>query len=283
MPLAVRLKTRVWKGQDVPFKDLETKSLTQYLADERTRPGDFWLFMHIPKTAGSSFSAEMSARMQPYKNIYVENASSTQPFRILMAQAADDFAATFKLHHWASASGHLTYGMLEKVRATIPNLRMITFLRSPEARVVSDYRYQRTPMHPPYQQFIERFPTLESYVLAQHEQNKMTQFIMGLGNLKTVTEEMVIAQAGTLFSFIGVLEKYPMSFNLSFDLMGHAGLRPSEHQRKTPDTKETEVQMTRDLRHLIRETNKLDQALFDYVRSVLLARREEWAVLRKAV
>lgn len=259
----------------MPFKDLETRTLADYLDAERTRAGDFWLFMHIPKTAGSSFSAELSSRLSPYKNIHGDYENRNMPLSYQLEQAAKRFVAEQPAAQFASASGHLPFEFAGLLRDAIPQTRLITFLRTPESRVISDYRYQRTPMHPPYREFIKKYPDIESYIETTSEQNKMTRFVTG--RHRTPDEAEVIAHLRENFSFVGLLEMYPMSFSIAFDLMGHPGLTPTEHARKTPDTAETDVTITEEVRSLIRKCNRVDQAMYDYVRSVLVPRREEWA------
>nr|WP_162623688.1 hypothetical protein [Paracoccus saliphilus] len=158
--------------------------------------------------------------------------------------------------------------------------RVISFLRQPEARVVSDYRYQRTPMHPPYQDFIEEFPTLESYVESGESHNKMAVFLLGEDGAKT--PEDAVTQIGDSHVFIGLLEMYPMSFNIMFELMGHRGLWPTEHVRKTPDDASTKVDITPRIREMIRRSNALDQAIYDYVHGLLIRHREEFRQLTDA-
>jgi hypothetical protein len=40
-------------------------------------PGNLWLFLHTPKTAGSSLSAEIARVTQQYRNIHVDYKTPT--------------------------------------------------------------------------------------------------------------------------------------------------------------------------------------------------------------
>lgn len=255
----------------MPFVDLETMSLPDYIAQEAAKDS-FWFFMHIPKTAGSSFSSELAARMRPYRNIHVDYTRTDTPPPEQMGGIMADFVSDPAFGKFRSASGHVIWDHYKTLQTARPDCRTVTFLRETEARVISDYRYQRTPMHPPYQEFMERFPTLESYVDHQASQNKVARFLSGRDKLLTI--DQLLDRVRNEFTFVGLLEMYPLSFNSIFACMGHPGLRPSEHKRKTPDTKDTAVEITPAIKKKIRENNALDFQIYDYVRSVLIRHRE---------
>ena len=67
-----------------------------------------------------------------------------------------------------------------------------------------------------------------------------------------------------------------MSFNIIFRMMGHDGLWPVEHQRRTPNDETTKIELTPYLRALILKANPIDQAIYNYVHSTLLPHREEF-------
>lgn len=259
----------------MPFADLESMSLSDYIAQEAAKDS-FWFFMHIPKTAGSSFSSELASKMRPYRNIHVDYTRTDVSTTDQMGGVIADFVTEMKTKEFRSASGHVVWGHYETLRAARPDCRVVTFMRDPIARVISDYRYQRTPMHPPHQEFMKEFPTLESYVASPASQNKTTLFMTG--SRDALSPEELIARIGQEFTFIGLLEMYPLSFSSIFGCMGHKGLMPTEHKRKTPDTKDTQVEVTPAMREMIREVNQMDQAAYSYVQTVLRRHRDAiWA------
>lgn len=261
----------------MPFSDLAQMSLPDFIEAHRGSDDSFWFFQHIPKTAGSSFSTELRKRQSPYWNITVDYTDMETPHEDKLAKSVTHFLEQANETPFRSASGHLKLDQVQRVQEAIPDCRTVSFLRAPEARVISDYRYQRTPMHPPYQQFMEEFPTLESYVESPESHNKIADFL--LGGTEDVTAEQAVERVGQSHVFIGLLEMYPMSFNIIFRLMGHEGLWPTEHQRKTPDDANTRIEMTPKLRRLIRETNRLDQAIYDYTHAILVQHRESFRSL----
>jgi hypothetical protein len=163
-----------------------------------------------------------------------------------------------------------------KIRETFPQSRVVSILRNPVERVISDFRYARTPAHPPYKEFIGQFPTIESYVESPASQNKMFKFLapdrdIRMAELFEFLDESV--------SFVGLTEMYPMSFNIVMQLFGLNRL-PTSHKRRTEPTEYNQVARTPELLKQIKETNSRDFAMFQFVKERLVARREQWLASR---
>ena len=158
-----------------------------------------------------------------------------------------------------------------------PRSKLISFLRNPVDRVISDFRYARTPAHPPYRDFIERYPTLEAYVDSRESQNKMFRILSGNGQMPVSEAVQLLDER---ISFIGVVDMYPMSFNIIFRLFGHDRM-PSVHKLPTEETDHNTVEASEELKHKIAALNAKDVAIYQHVRERLAGKREEWASLRR--
>jgi hypothetical protein len=260
------------------FGDIETRDLGQFIKSNAS-PETLWIFLHIPKTAGSSFGTELAIHKAPYRNIHVDYEDREQPYNEQLDRAVTRFLAEHKRVPYSSASGHLPYAQVDRIIKAVPDTKVVTILREPVARVISDYRYQRTPAHPPFKDFIAEFPTIESYIETEESQNKMFRFLAPPGTEASFDEGYKHIQKN--MTFIGLLEMYPMSFNVLFRLFGSGDRLPVEHQRKTVTTKDNEVDISPALTARIKALNSLDVKLFDRVRSTLVGRREAWVDLRK--
>lgn len=140
--------------------------------------GCVWIFQHIPKTAGSSLTREMACALAPYRNVFAQtdrNASS-HPHEAMMG-AVGEFLEAQQTTHYASASGHFRNAHVERITKALPHARTFTFLRDPAERFISDYRYAKTPKHPPHEEFAKRYPTIEAYVEDPQQHNKMWRFV----------------------------------------------------------------------------------------------------------
>lgn len=257
----------------MPFRDLEKMNLREFVISERENT-PFWLFMHIPKTAGSSFSESMQRLLPPYKNVQVDYADASLSHNDKLNLATKEFIDSHSKRPYRSASGHMPYDLIEKVAEAVPGTKTVTFLRNPVSRVISDYRYQRTPQHPPHKEFKKKFPTIESYIDSVESQNKIARFIGGRGvDLNRVN---LIERIDEKFSFVGLLEMYPLSYNVIFNLFGKGGQFPNTHSRKTPDTADTKVDLTDKTIDAIKSTNKLDLDVFNHVSARLNKVKAEW-------
>lgn len=248
---------------------LAESDVAGYFEANADAPGAIWLFQHIPKTAGSSFRAELARRLLPEANIAVDYGDDTRPHNVKLREAVEAFRAAAQRRPVRFASGHLPRPMIEQIRSAQPEVRLLTMLRDPVARVVSEFRYQRTPQHPPYRAFIERFPRFEDYLTAPESQNKMMEFLRR-SPADSVAD--VIADLERSYSFIGVTECYELSCRILFRLLGEDAL-PSVYERRTLKQPNNQIPGLEDRVPRIRELNALDQQVYDHFRGLLERQR----------
>jgi hypothetical protein len=233
------------------------------------------VFIHIPKTAGSSLSAELAQMRRPYHNIH---RTYYHGETVTFSRLEDEIEAVIaggKLAVARSCSGHFSWGQAQPIRTERPDARCFTFLRDPVERVISDYRYSRTPAHPTSLQTIERFPTIESYIAAPETQDKMAAFLMPGDVIAPADIEAFIASN---YAFVGLLEMYLLSFNILSRLLGENRM-PSEHRRVTEDTDDNWVDASPELHAAIARYNPRDVALYDIAHTKLTAIADQWRAL----
>ena len=254
------------------FGTLDRSGLAAFLENEAF-DRELCVFIHIPKTAGSSFSTELSKLRAPYHNIhrryFGEDVVTFSRIEDEIASIAADTAFATA----GSCSGHFSWLQAQPIRDARPDARFVTFLRDPVQRVISDYRYARTPAHPTYRQFITRYPDIETYVAARESQDKMARFVLTPDDR---TREEIEAALDLRYAFVGILELYAMSFNILSRLLGKNQL-PVEHKRKTEQTKDNDVTETEALHRLIAAHNPRDTMLYGIVHDRLSAICGDWA------
>ena len=258
----------------MPFSSFSNTSFEDYLTKASSAEA-LWFFLHIPKTAGTSMSSELDRLRPPYVNISVDYERNDLSHDVAVKQAVAQFNAT-QIATARAASGHVPVATLDEVIGPRPGMRLFTLLRDPVARVVSDYTYQTTPAHPPFEAFKKRYPSIEDYVLAPTEQNKMLSFLSA--GKPGQTFDQTYRQIEQRFEFIGVTELYDMSFNIISRLMGKPA-RSQEHRRATSAEAKARVALTPSLVTLIRQANHLDQQLYDRVAGALLPKYAAWQAL----
>lgn len=239
-------------------------------ADARPRgEEELWLFLHIPKTAGSSFRSALADRLQPDFNINIDSVRGTMSRDEGFKDAVEKFIALDKQQKFAFASGHLKMPEVVAIeQAAGRPVRIITLLRTPATRVVSEYRYQRTPVHSGHEKFREDYPTIESYVDDPRSQNKMFRHLA----LPKETLPLTIARMEKTFGYVGVVEMYPLLVKQCSQLIG-ANVADNTRLRVTPATKENAVEVTEDLLKKIRQLNSLDEDLWKHFRDRMRTQR----------
>jgi hypothetical protein len=231
-----------------------------------------WIFVHVPKTAGTSLRNELAKLLQPDSNIMVDYTDTSRSFHERMDDAVNQFLAEHAARPYAFASGHILGRHVSRIRQQIPDARFVTFLRDPVARLVSDYRYQRSPKHPVHADFIARVPSFEAYLELRPERNKMAQHLLPPDVLLRGDPEECIDSMLRTYCFIGVQEMYPISFRCLTTLLG-TPLWPRLRENVGSEA-DDELAMSPEVIGRVREVNPLDCALYDAVFPRLAAVRD---------
>jgi len=219
---------------------------------------ELWLFVHIPKTAGSSFRNTLAQHLVPEHNINIAGLRGTHSRAEAFRRAIDEFLACDSEQRFVFASGHITMLEVVRIRESLRRpVKLLTMLRDPVQRVISDYRYQCTPAHDGHEAFRAAFPTLESFVGSRRSQNKMFRYLA----LPDETVAAATARIAREFSLVGVAEMYPLSIRLCSDLIGPE-FTPKARLNLTQNTGENEVEVSDDLLDRIRRLNRKDERLW---------------------
>ena len=220
-----------------------------------------WLMVHVPKTAGSSLGTELAAILRPAYNINVRDGDPALKHAARFDAAVARFLEAEQATPHRFVTGHITGDHAERIMAAIPGTRALAMLRHPVARFVSDYRYQRTPMHSDPEGFKARYPDFPTYVHTHRITNKITSHLVPKRILDTRDAAACIAHIVKTFSFIGLQEAYPVSFRAITTLVGSPARATAKERVNTPSA-ENSVEMTPELERIIRENNPIDMAVF---------------------
>lgn len=222
-------------------------------------PGTLWVFQHIPKTAGSSFGQEFGKRLLPAGNVHADY-SDPRPARETMEESLAAFIAELPRTPHRFVSGHLRGPQVNRIARAHGRTRLMTLLREPLARVVSDFRYMRTSAHPRREEAMQRHPRFEDYVVDPLSQNKMFRFLRR--NPKSTLNE-TIEYLEQRFSLVGTLDQYALSCRILFRLLGEDAV-PAIHANKTHGRQENEIENLDRIRARILELNALDLRLYEH-------------------
>ncbi len=227
------------------------------------RRNPLWLFVHIPKTAGSSFNGELVPILAPSFHIFVDYSQVEQrPFSEMLSEAVDKFIAAARAKRYFYATGHILSEHVDRIVTSLPDVLPITLLRDPVARFVSDFRYQSSTMHPGHEQFRQHHPTIDSYLELPEERNKasgalLPKALRDLGAAGPCVDHLLAT-----YGFIGIQEQYALSLRLLTTLAG-APKTPKVFKRVNTPTGESGVTLTEAQEARIRADNALDIAIYE--------------------
>jgi hypothetical protein len=219
------------------------------------------VFVHVPKTAGTSLRGEIAQILQPDVNIAVDYTDSARSFHDRMDEAVDSFLAEAASSRIRFASGHILARHAQRIRAAFPKARFVTFLRDPVQRVISDYRYQRSPRHPVHAEFIAQVPDLDAYLELRPERNKIAQHLVAPDVLVGGDALECVDYVMRNYAFVGVQEMYPISFRTLTTLAGTPSWPKLRENVNTDNDAERQVPL--DLVERIRAANAIDVAIYD--------------------
>ncbi|MFC7703241.1 sulfotransferase family 2 domain-containing protein [Plastorhodobacter daqingensis] len=246
------------------FSQLNRDNVQQYLWANGD-PSALWIFQHIPKTAGSSLTVELRKNRPPYRNFFADFSSSVGPRDQMRALAETaDLAPSKK--PLRSASGHFFASEMDVLLKRYPDARLFTFVRDPIERVVSSYRYSRTPDHPQWEKMLLDYPDIETFIDRSPIARNETAFFM-LG-VRTGNAQEVASAALERFNFIGCLEKYPASFRALSSMLWRRS-DPEVRVRVTHATEHNRVELSESIRAQIERKNYLDLEIYKQVMNKL--------------
>jgi hypothetical protein len=226
-----------------------------------------WLFVHVPKTAGSSLNGELLPLWSPNHHLFIDYskldaADAAQSYEVLFDRSVDRFIDMAQTTRFKYCTGHINAAQVQRIVDNVPNVRPVTLLREPVSRFVSDYRYQCSPMHPGHEQFAAEFPRIEDYLRLEGDWNKLSTSLLPADLIAQGDAETCASWLANAYSFVGLYEMYALSLHA---LTWFAGMprRPKVRRRINTPTPESEIVLTEDLVAEIRARNAKDIALFE--------------------
>ncbi len=239
--------------------DLFAGAFERYVAGLR---GDaLWLFVHVPKTAGSSLTNEAASILQPAYNIEIDHTDTTRTYQERFDSAVEKFIALHRERQFRFASGHIVVRHVGSIRKAFPATRFFTMMRDPIKRLISDYRYQRSAMNLARAAFIANTPSFEAYVARPHVHNKMAISLVPRPLVIAGDVPACVAHIMREYAFVGLQETYPLSLRLLTTLMGDARMPAARVRVNT--AQEDQVVLTPEQERSLRALNSVDIALFE--------------------
>lgn len=230
------------------------------------------LFLHIPKTAGSTLMQIIERQYSPEAILIQHQPTIHQALGALPSGAIDRFEV---------AMGHLWFG----VHALVPRAATyITVLRDPIERVISHYYFvQQHPEH--YLHGVSRGMSLEEYVTSgcsNELANDQTRLLAG-GAIDTPSEMLAIAKQNLErhFAVVGLTEEFDQSLLL---MQRCFGWRSPFYLKRNVTRHPSKAQLPAATLRVVEQHNQLDLELYRFARERFHARvRREGPAFEQAV
>lgn len=198
-------------------------------------PPPLWLFVHVPKTAGSSLATELAALLPPYRSIHIDHADRSRPAPERYDAVTEAFIARQATDPCRVASGHVQFRHWRRIVEAVPGTRLITMLREPVARLVSDYLYQRSPMHPLAEEVRARIPDFAAFIELKGQRNRIARHLLPPRIALDGDIERGVKFLRDRYAFIGVQERYELGFRALTAMLSGTPRRPAAERKRAND------------------------------------------------
>ncbi|WP_166652660.1 sulfotransferase family 2 domain-containing protein [Pelagimonas phthalicica] len=194
--------------------------------------------VHIPKSAGSALRANLATLFptddQGRTFVLGVSPNKEREYHDGLRQGFDaTLPRLFDLSH-RMISGHYRYRDIADILAPYrARLSLITFLRDPAWRTLSDYYYSISTKNPGAETFHATYPTFEHYMSNPGEMNKMSDFLR-LDETETVQD--VLLHAYRDFDFVGITEHFTQDLEFIANSLGQTiDTERRENENKNKD------------------------------------------------
>ncbi|QGX03793.1 NAD-dependent epimerase/dehydratase family protein [Beggiatoa leptomitoformis] len=221
-------------------------------------PDDKLIFLHLPKTAGTSLRAIIEKEYSESECVYIY---------ALTPESLEE--AKQKAQHARVIYGHVAFGIHKSLE--IENFRCITLLRDPIDRIISLYSHHAREADMPYHSLIQQGMSLYAFLekrITFETNNHMTRTIAGYNATDFLEARSVLDVAlrriHNRFEFVGLSEK----FVESVAVIGQKLNWHSTDFVPALNTDETGIaqQIDSKTKQLIEQHNYLDRLLYEYVK-----------------
>ncbi|MFN3241876.1 MAG: hypothetical protein ACE37K_10225 [Planctomycetota bacterium] len=210
------------------------------------------LSLHLPKTAGSAFGEFLIrslGRMFP-----IEHGRIDETFEQFLEAPGE--------HRFGN--GHIDWSHIQRALDHPRPVHLITLLREPVARAVSNYTYCCSDKHPTSGEFRNAFPTIDRYIeWGGMSTNLQTRLIAGPD---VESAEQAIERIESTYAFVGLTELFNAScfvFSLAF---GCEFRLPERMVNAAKDRAEEDHDIPQSAYDRIREQNDLDLPVWEHFR-----------------
>lgn len=205
---------------------------------------DTILFVHIPKTAGVSVGKSLQASFDKFHGVQWDNIGPSFRHATRLAAYNQSRGGGRQV-----IMGHYGWPEIQIWRNHEMPIKCGTIFRDPIARFVSNFNYNSSSAHPGRDAFVQKYPTIESYVRQTDLDVQLTQAVGFVSSFEDALRKLI-----KYYTFLGVTEK--LTDSLRHLSQSHQLPEIREHRENVGTTKAAAV--SDDLVSLIRQRSHND-------------------------
>ncbi|OYD76178.1 UNVERIFIED_ORG: sulfotransferase family protein [Burkholderia sp. CF145] len=251
--------------------DLGTKAFILRSLDDGKEQAKPIIFLHVAKTAGSSFREELAERFQPSENVFVDFSKVELPiggekYSAILSKNLQELNDN-RMARCRMVSGHFTYNQIAG-KDKLAQGRLVTFIRQPISRLVSFYKYHCSDAHPDNASFKKDYPMFRHFVQAPENINAICRQLTPDNSNNGMDAAEWIKRN---YYWVGIQENYVASIKLLFAM---TGMRFSpRHSIRVFDSSYSDVD-AEDIR-LAEQLNGVDLQMYNNLAESFSSRWEE--------
>jgi len=218
------------------------------------------LFLHIAKTAGTSFRKYVDTHFN--KNEFKELYDSDVILQFMLSEKKEEINALF---------GHFSFKHRLDTYILPRQSKYITFLRNPVERVVSQFFHFKRSNMPGHIKMMRQHPNIKKFLQSQRGQNWQVQCVAGVNILQIKAHpklclDLAKYNINHFFDFVGITEEYEFSLKkLSEKYNWKTPVIEKRNVGKRPNT----FDLSKELINNIKKENALDIELYNYALNLL--------------
>ncbi len=209
------------------------------------------IYLHVPKAAGNSSIGSIKSE------VGVENFKSIQWNDV--DNSWGDFIKEHERRKFKLVSGHFRMKHILELDKYEVDYKLVTFIRHPVERIISQYKYLCTDKDPNYIEFRKKYPNFDDYAYRGVGPNVVSRILVQ----GALSFEEYLVKIKRKYDFVGVSEHYDFSMLLLMNYLGY-DYTVSQKKNVTIKNQHNQFEVSKKTYDYLLEKHSLDVQIFEH-------------------